>query len=106
MDYLILLVSVASLSANIYLVKKVSDWFKSTAVLEQLDFEPKILDRCSELIVEEQLIPVPSKEVVNDESKYAWKNATGLPAAGPPSISPSKPAPKSGPLERPYGFPG
>lgn len=106
MDLIILLVSVASLSANIYMAKKISDWLKQAPLEVELEpvWENKILD-CSQEAVSLDLSQ-QSPTIVDDESKYAWRNATGLPASGPPSVSPSMPPPKSGPLERPYGFPG
>ena len=110
METVILLVSVASLSTNIYLALKIKKWFSRDFI--ELKVEPVInytLEPAEEIldpVIEDQLLQVPSKQIVDDESKYAWRNATGLPASGPPSVSPSTPAPKSGPLERPYGFPG
>lgn len=109
MEYIILLVSVASLSANVFLIKKVSDWFKRDALeVELLEpvWESKIMDCCASKEVDlSGQVPTVSTSSV-DESSSAWRNATGLSAAGPASVSPSMPPPLPGPLERPYGFPG
>ena len=107
MDIIILLVSVASLSANVYMAKKISDWLKGTPLEVQVgEIEPVTKTEVFYLTTEqaEKIDKVPPAPV--DETQLAWRNATGLPASGPPSVSPSRPAPISGPLERPYGFPG
>lgn len=107
MDLIILLVSVASLSANVYMAKKISDWLKITPLEVQVgEVEPVLKTEVFYLTTDqvEKIDKIPPPQV--DESQLAWRNATGLPAAGPPSVSPSMPPPVSGPLERPYGFPG
>lgn len=105
MELIILLAVVTSVATNLYLIKKLSSWFNTGFIeLEVEALEPKVWEPLPP--IESVVLDVTDavQTVTANESAKAWRNATGLPAAGPASPSPHRPLPPPGPQERPYGF--
>ena len=105
MDIVAIIVSLSSLITSLVVLKKLSGPIKVDITLPKQEIQVIIPYEAEtlELSSEEPMEPLPKTESDN-QSRFAWKNQTGIPIGVDYAPSPGIAPPKSGPMQRPSGF--